>query len=488
MSIASAFHSAGSGLTATARLADTVSTNVANALTPGYARRSTELTSLALGGYGGGVRAATTVRAEATLLTAERRQIAAAAAAAATLSSAHDRALAAVGEPGDPTALASRATALETALISATTSPSSSNHLAQAVSAARALVETINAGASEASQMRLDANAEIARQIDTLNEALRAIDALNAKIKASIHHGRDTLSLEDERARQIDRIAEIVPLKTVKRENGEIAVFTASGGALLDGRVWELELEASGNAAGRLLQHRGGLEPAVVPIAAATGAGLMDGGGLSALFEVRDRLAPALGAELDRYAADLVARFADPDLGVPAAALDALGRGLFVDAGAATGIGSVEGLALRLELNRAVDPAAGGDVRRLRDGLDPDAPPRPEGFGAFLQGMKDAMTAPRPAPGGMASTSASLGAASLAAELGAHFGGAAARADEARAYLAAQTAVLAERELGLVGVDTDAELQYLMLVEQAYAANARVLSVIDALLKQLLEI
>ena len=38
-----------------------------------------------------------------------------------------------------------------------------------------------------------------------------------------------------------------------------------------------------------------------------------------------------------------------------------------------------------------------------------------------------------------------------------------------------------------MGVDSDAELQALMLVEQAYAANAKVLSVIDDLMKLLLE-
>ena len=54
-----------------------------------------------------------------------------------------------------------------------------------------------------------------------------------------------------------------------------------------------------------------------------------------------------------------------------------------------------------------------------------------------------------------------------------------ARSDEDRAYLTARQSTLAEQETNATGVDTDAELQSLMLVEQAYAANARVLSVID---------
>jgi flagellar hook-associated protein 1 FlgK len=60
MGITNALNNAASGLVASARLADTISQNVANAMTPGFARRSTELSSLSLGGYGsGGANAAT---------------------------------------------------------------------------------------------------------------------------------------------------------------------------------------------------------------------------------------------------------------------------------------------------------------------------------------------------------------------------------------------------------------------------------------------
>ena len=67
------------------------------------------------------------------------------------------------------------------------------------------------------------------------------------------------------------------------------------------------------------------------------------------------------------------------------------------------------------------------------------------------------------------------------------FAGRAARSDEDRAYLNARQAVLAERETHAIGVDTDGELQSLILVEQSYAANARVLTVVDTLMKLLLE-
>jgi flagellar hook-associated protein 1 len=483
MSIASAFNSAGTGLSANARLADTISNNVANAMTPGYARRTTELSSLALAGFGVGVRVSGTYRAENVHVTTERRLMQAASASAATLGEARDRALAAVGEPGDPRALASRATRFETAILRAVADPSAYTALNQTLAAAKDLVAGINAAATEASNLRTEADAEIARQVDALNRTLGQINDLNEKIKAAKARGLDTLSLEDERARAIDRMADIVPVRSVKRDSGEIALYAANGGTLLDGRPWPLAFERSGDASNGLFQLRGGPDdPRPVPVG--RGDGLMDGGSLSALFEVRDQIAVEMMGEIDRYARDLLERFAlqPPDGGMPAGALGPGGEGLFVDPAG----GPLEGLALRLGVNPAVDPAAGGELRRIRDGLDGTV--RPEGFGVFLQAMADAMTMARPPVAGMQSTGGANGSAGFAAEISSFLGGLAARADENRAYLSSQSAILSEREADLLGVDTDAQLQYLMLVEQAYAANARVLSVIDQLLKRLLEI
>ncbi len=75
----------------------------------------------------------------------------------------------------------------------------------------------------------------------------------------------------------------------------------------------------------------------------------------------------------------------------------------------------------------------------------------------------------------------------MASEIASFYAGRGARSDDAQAYLTARQTALADSEANAIGVDTDSELQSLILVEQAYAANARVLSVIDDLLNLLLE-
>ncbi len=488
MSISGALNNAASGLAASARLADTISNNVANALTPGFGRRTTELSSLALGGYGSGVRVTGTSRAENPFLTSERRGMDAALGATGTRSDTYERIMAAVGEPGSDNALSTLATRLETALMSATASPQSMAKLTDAVSAAKNLAAAVNRVADENVRIRTDADAEINRQVGQVNDALHAIDDLNKKIATLAPKGVDVTGLQDERNRVIDGISSIVPVRAVKRDGDQVALYSANGGVLLDGRVFELKFTPAPNVVtpemslgaplGGLMQDTGA-SSGPVAVAAGSGSGLLDGGTLGALFEVRDTLVPEFDREMDRYANDLIERFRDL---MPPTALDAAGDGLFVDGNP----GALTGLAGRLDLNAAVDPGQpGGAVWRLRDGLTATAPGN-EGNGAVLQSWSDAMSAARD-PVGFVSQNAKAGAAQFASEIASFFAGRGARSDDDRAYLTARQSTLSEQELNDTGVDTDSELQSLTLVEQTYAANAKVLSVIDDLMKLLLE-
>jgi flagellar hook-associated protein 1 FlgK len=228
---------------------------------------------------------------------------------------------------------------------------------------------------------------------------------------------------------------------------------------------------------GGLMQDQGAISGPVA-LGAGSGTGLFDGGSLGALFEVRDSLVPEVDAEMDRYANDTIERFRDL---MPATWLDASGEGLFVDGGT----GGTTGLAGRIEINAAVDPNAGGAIWRLRDGLSA-ATTGAEGDGTSLQALSDAMSAARD-PIGFISQNARAGGALMASEIASFLAGRSARSDDNRAYLTARQSTLIEQEVGETGVDTDAQLSSLTLVEQTYAANARVLSVIDELMKLLLE-
>jgi len=60
-------------------------------------------------------------------------------------------------------------------------------------------------------------------------------------------------------------------------------------------------------------------------------------------------------------------------------------------------------------------------------------------------------------------------------------------AEENLSFVVARQASLKTAELAN-GVDSDQELQNLLRIEQAYAANARVISAVDTMLQRLLEV
>jgi len=228
--------------------------------------------------------------------------------------------------------------------------------------AAREVALAVNRISAENSQLRTEADAEINRQVIRVNDALKAVQDINRKIANLGPQGVDTSGLQDERHRIIDGISSIVPVRTVKRDGDQVAIYAANGAPLLDGRLYELSFQLAPNVVtadmtigaplGRLMQDQGAASgPVAIDMGA--GGGLMDGGSLSALFEVRDRIVPEFDAEMDRYANDLIERFRDL---MPPAALDGSGNGLFVDRSP----GPLTGLAGRLQINAAVDPGQPG--------------------------------------------------------------------------------------------------------------------------------
>lgn len=485
MSITTSLSNALTGLTASSRAAELVSNNVSNAMTEGYGRREIVLGSRNVGGAGAGVRVEAVTRAVDEAVLRDRRLADAALGERRTLSMALDRLGQLVGTPDDPASVAGRLAAFETALVDATSRPDSAVRLQNVLDAAQAVANTLNGVSDGIQAERMAADADIARQVDTLNTTLAQVDELNDTIVRLGGAGRDVTALLDQRQQAIDRISDIVPVRSIARDGGAVALYTAAGATLLDGRPFEIGFSPVGVITPDMTIASGALSGLSVegrPVRTAGAYAPFGGGSLAASFEVRDRIAPEAQTRLDALARELVARYEDPAVdttlvpGLP---------GLFTDLGAALDPLAEEGLSGRLAVNAAADPARGGDLWRLRSGLAAVAP-GPVGDAALLTRMADAAAAPRPA----ASPAFPVGSFSLA--------GLAAEVQS----LAARDGVDAEAELGYAaarqeslaalerrgGVDTDQEMQKLLLIEQVYAANARVIQTVDTLIARLLEI
>lgn len=481
MSIAGALSNALSGLTASSRSAEMVSNNIANALTEGYARRELVVGPRVLGGTGQGVSVAGVNRTVDLVLLSDRRVAEAGTGDRQTRVEFLARLETAIGVPGAEGSLTARVAALETALIEAASRPESEGRLSNVADSARALASQIGAAAMSVQTARADADHQIGTDVERINAAMARVAEMNVEIREHLSSGRDPSAMMDQRQQLIDQIATLVPLREVQRDHGQIALFTTGGAMLVDGRAAQFGFTTVGVVEADMTVASGGLSGLTLnglPIATSGPYSTIAGGSLAANFAVRDELAPAAQAKLDAVARDLVERFAaiDPTIGPGA-------PGLFTDAGAAFLPADEAGLAQRLSLNAAADPQQGGALWRLRDGLGATAPGA-SGNSSLLTALQTALTASRqPVSGGFLPGLRSF--ASLSADMLSSVGTARLTADAEASFSAARSEGLRVQELQ-GGVDTDREMQDLLQIEKAYAANAKVIQTVDEMLDLLL--
>jgi len=485
MSIAGSLSSALSGLTANARAAEVVSSNISNALTPGYGRRELVISAREIGGSGQGVEVIGVYRHADRLLIGDRRLAESAAGENRVRSQFLSRLEGMLGRPGDAISLNGRIAAFDAALIEAASRPESEARLSRVTDTARGLAGHLSAVSTDLQAARTRADASIGAEVQVLNTALTRIGALNALILANSGNGRDSSALMDQRQQVIDQVAAIVPVREVPRDRGVIALITQTGASLVDGRVAQFGFAPAGQIVAEMTQGTGALSGLTLngtPIATAGDAGPIAGGTLAASFAVRDDLGPRAQAQVDGIARDLVDRFATPGLDSTRAPGD---PGLFTDAGGSFDPVNETGLSQRLTLNAAVDPERGGAVWRLRDGLGATSP-GPTGNAGLLNTLQAVLT-DRREPVSATFTAGQRSLSALATDMLSLIASHRLTADSEASFSAARADSLRTMELE-AGVDTDREVQTLLLIEQNYAANAKVVQTVDEMIKLLLGI
>jgi len=480
MSISTALSNALSGLSAASRSADVVASNLANAGTEGYARRDVVLGSDALSG---GVKVESVARIVDQATLGDRRAADGDRALAQSQIDFLAKAAEAVGEPGSGMALSDLVADFERVLVDAAARPENGLLLDKGMDTAGRLAGGIRAASESIQAERTRADAAIADAVDQLNGDLAAVARLNKDIQRVVVTGDDASSLMDARQKTIDRISELVPVRELDRPNGAVALLS-EGGLLLDGSPPELGFQQAPVVTAQKTVGSGLSTIAMDgrPVDMARPRHALSGGKLDGLFAARDQIGTQVQANLDAFARDLMTRLEAPAADPTRATGD---PGLCSDAGIAFDPANEVGLAGRIAVNALADPGAGGEAWRLRDGLGA-ATQGPVGDASGLHRLIEALaTKQPPASGGLGASARD--AAGFAADLGSAIGTVrdGAEADLTRASARATT--LAE-DLAADGVDSDAEMQKLLVIEQAYAANARVVSTVQSMIDRLLEI
>ena len=490
MSISNSIANALSGLRVTGRMTEVASNNLANALTDGYGRQNIEVGASVLGGTGAGVSELSVTRTMAPEYTASRRLADGESAEASVLADAYARIGLGIGEADSEDSLFRRVEAFEAALRQFAETPESEPRQIQTIDAAKDVVSFLNKLSAEAAVVRQNADAAIAAEVATVNTNLAEIDRLNDRIKRLSATDRSAPTLIDERERLIDEINAIIPIQVQQRENNTVHLYTSKGSFLVQETAAELEFSAS-----PIITAAMSYDPAGT--GALSGLTLMgqdispgavntlklDSGSLAAHFAVRDEIGTEFNERIDQFAAELISRFENPTVDPTLGAGD---PGLFTDNGAVLDLTVVEGLAGRIEVNALADPSLGGDVARLRDGLM-SAAPGPETSDTIPRNLLDALTEGRTASA-IPGLSGNLETSQMVSGIVELIGISRTNAETQSARLSGTRATLADSEAGKIGVNQDEELQSLIQIEQAYAANAQVIQTASRMLQIITEI
>lgn len=482
MSISAAISNAVSGLSAVSRGTEIVASNIANALTPGYGARELELSPRSTTG---GVQIVGVNRQVPLAILSEARGAKAQLGQDLVTYDFQHRIEAAVGSVNMSDSLLGTINAFQNALTNAAATPESGTLLQNVHRTAHALADKINAIADTIQSSRSEADHRIASDVERLNNALAEVSQLNRKITVARAKGQDSSGLEDVRQATIAAIADIVPLQEVPRNNGQIALFTRGGATLLDGIApAKIEFSRTPIITPQMSfddSQLGGLTFNGTDITGGQMT-LFSGGSLAAAFEIRDNLAPGYQAVIDSYAADLYRRTATDSVD-PTIPPDA--PGLFTDQQTSLSATGSVGFANRLRINSAIDPVAGGILSNLRDGLyGVPSPNIADGtiltnlHAALLQ--RDSAAIPRTGVTSHSATSYASDILSFAAtdRVNSEY-----QSQRAKSYSEGLDMMLAAH-----GVDSDREIERLILLEKAYAANAKVIQAANDMLDQIMRL
>lgn len=237
MSLFSALSSSLSGLSSLTTQLQVVSNNISNAGTDGYTKKSAVISSVSLGGgVGGGVSVSGYTRSSDDALSATLNDAVSEDSLLNTQSGLLEKIQTIFGTTsGETASLSTAMTNFANAWSTLAAEPENSINQQTVVDTAETLVSTLNSTASDVEALNREVQDDIQTNVDDLNTYLSEIANMNAKISELTTGGNFAGDLEDQRDKLVQEVSKIVDVEVLTRANGQIALSTPSGSVLVDG-------------------------------------------------------------------------------------------------------------------------------------------------------------------------------------------------------------------------------------------------------------
>jgi flagellar hook-associated protein 1 FlgK len=493
MSLQAALDIASSGLANINVGLAVLSQNIANASTPQYATEIAGQQALQAGGQPNGVQTLPTLVATDAAIQAQLNAAVSADSGAQTTSAALANIEPVLGTVGSGNDLGSLLTNVQSAFSALLNDPSSNVQQNAVVQSAVTLANGINALAQAYGTASQNAQNNLVSEVGQLNAALGTIGSLTSQIVSLKAQGQSTADLQNQLARAESTVTSLIDARFVPQENGDVIVLTANGSQLPTHTANPLSISSATTGPGTYYPDGGlpGIKLGNLDITSQLG-----GGSIAANITLRDSTIPTYQAALDEFSENLSTRFSaqgltlfsNPDGTIPQSS------------GAPTQSGYV-GYSNTITVN----PAVIATPSLVRDGTETPSLNSTGLSGytdlinnvlnyTFGSDSADGVAQPSFATTGLgASGTLSSGYAPQATLLGyANTLTASQAADSNTATTTATDTAATKASLqgtvtGAIGVDMDTQLGYMITLQDAYGANAKVISTLQTLFQDALD-
>lgn len=459
---------AASGLRASQAGIAVLSDNIANAGIAGYTAKRLELSTFLVGGETGGVRTGLVARSVDAAIQASVWSSASGVGSLEVRSEVLRAVNATQGAPEAGGSLADAVAGLHSSFTLLQAQPSGQLQQAAVVAAADSLARTINRTADAVTRERNGVQERIVTAVDALNAALETVQDTTRDLIRATGAGEDTAGLEDRRDAALLSLSGMMDLRYDKQANGDITILGRNG--------FSIPLDSRFSTGSQVLSPTSKYELGSTSIPAVTlqsgystasgpdVTGLIAGGELGELIQLRDKALPDYTKGLDDFSSKLAAQF------------NAQGLRLFTDGAGPVPPGGYVGLSSQIRVN----PAVAALPSLVRDGSPVQINPAtgPAGFSVLIDRVLNVSFA-----GSGASPSLAADAQAFVSRQSA----AAAQADNDLAGAKAYYTTVSTRFADGAGVDVDREMGLMIQLQNSYQANARVFQTAQTLFNALLD-
>lgn len=513
MSLNSALSIASGGLANINAQFALISQNVANASTPGYAVEVGNQQDVTSDGIPLGVQTAPATIQIDQALQASVTQQNAIVSNAQTTQTALQGIDSVLGTPGSGSDIGSLLGSLQDSFSTLLTDPSNQTEQSAVVSSATTLAQGINNLSSAYSSQRQASQNDLGSAVNTLNATLTTIGQLSNQIVALKAGNQSTAELENQRNTAVQTLSQLLAVKTAEQPDGDLTVFTSSG-LVLPTRSTSGPFSVPDASTPPGSYYPGGGIPGIT-LGGQDVTSQMVGGQIGADITLRDTTLPTDQAELDEFAYGVSSRFAgqglnlftDPKGNVPS------GGGTPAQAG-------YIGFAATVQVN----PEVIADPSLVRDGTNaiansptgaadftpnPQAGPNgtppagPAGFTTLISNIVN-YTFGTQVQAGVTQPSLNTNGLGASGNLTTPFNAGSALSDYATNLVSSQAeqsatttsnltteqalqSSLNTRVTAVSGVNMDTEMSLMLNLQNAYGANARVISTVQAMFTDIMQ-